>query len=40
LKSKDPRPLDMVILKNRRGRAYEVIPLNYWPRQNYFAESG
>jgi len=39
LKSKDPRPLDMVILKNRRGRAYEVIALDYWPKQNYFAEA-
>lgn len=38
LKSMDPRPLEMVILKNRRGRAYEVIPLDYWPRQNYFVE--
>ncbi len=38
LKSEEIRPLDMVLLKNRRGRAYEVIPLDYWPRQNYFAE--
>jgi KaiC/GvpD/RAD55 family RecA-like ATPase/5S rRNA maturation endonuclease (ribonuclease M5) len=38
LKSQDPRPLDMVILKNRRGRAYDSIPINYWPRQNHFAQ--
>ena len=38
LKNRDPRPLELVILKNRRGKAYEVIPLDYWPRQNYFAE--
>ncbi len=38
LKNQEPRPLDMVILKNRRGRAFETIALEYWPKQNYFAE--
>jgi KaiC/GvpD/RAD55 family RecA-like ATPase len=38
LKNQDPRPLELVILKNRRGRAFEVVPLDYWPRQNYFME--
>ena len=38
LKNREPRPLEMVLLKNRRGRAYEVIELDYWPKQNFFAE--
>ncbi len=38
LKNREPRPLELVILKNRRGRAYEVIPLDYWPKYNYFME--
>ena len=38
LKNREPRPLEMVLLKNRRGRAYEVIEIDYWPKQNYFAE--
>lgn len=38
LKNRDPRPLELVLLKNRRGRAYQVINVDYWPKQNYFAE--
>ena len=38
VKNREPRPLEMVILKNRRGRAFDVIGLNYWPKQNYFEE--
>jgi len=38
VKNREPRPLQLVLLKNRRGRAYEVIELDYWPKQNYFVE--
>jgi len=38
LKNRNPRPLELVICKNRRGRAYEVIDLDYWPKHNYFME--
>lgn len=38
LKNREPRPLELVLLKNRRGRAFEVIDLDYWAKQNYFAE--
>ena len=39
LKSQNPRDIDLVILKNRRGPAYEKIELDYYPGQNYFVES-
>ncbi len=39
LKNREPRPLDLVILKNRRGKAYEKIELNYYAKQNYFVET-
>lgn len=39
LKNREPRPLELVVLKNRRGRAYEVIGLDYWAKQNFFAET-
>ncbi len=38
LKNLEPRPLELVLLKNRRGKAYDVINLDYWPKQNYFVE--
>ena len=38
LKNREPRPLELVLLKNRRGRAYQVIDVDYWPKQNFFAE--
>jgi KaiC/GvpD/RAD55 family RecA-like ATPase len=38
LKNREPRPLELVLLKNRRGRAYQVINVDYWPKQNFFAE--
>ncbi len=38
VKNREPRPLQMVILKNRRGRAFDEIELDYWPKQNYFME--
>lgn len=37
-KNQDPRPLEAVILKNRRGPANTRFPLDYYPRQNYFVE--
>jgi len=38
VKNREPRPLELVLLKNRRGKAYEVIEMDYWPKQNYFVE--
>ena len=38
LKSKEPRPIDLVLLKNRRGRSYAKFPLHYYAKQNYFEE--
>ncbi len=38
IKNMEPRPLELVLLKNRRGKAYEAIELDYWAKQNYFAE--
>jgi DNA primase len=38
LKNREPRPLELVLLKNRRGRAYQVIDVDYWPKQNFFSE--
>ena len=38
LKNREPRPLELVLLKNRRGKAFQVIDLDYWPKQNFFAE--
>jgi len=38
LKNREPRPLELVLLKNRRGRAYQVIGVDYWAKQNFFAE--
>jgi hypothetical protein len=38
LKNREPRPLELVLLKNRRDMAYQAIDLDYWPEQNYFAE--
>lgn len=39
LKNADPRQLELVLVKNRRGRAYEVIGLDYYTKFNYFAVS-
>lgn len=38
-KNKEPRPISLVILKNRRGKAYDEIELSYYPKQNYFKEA-
>ena len=37
-KAQDKRLIDLIILKNRRGKAFEEIPLTYLPKQNYFRE--
>ena len=38
VKNKEPRPLDLVLLKNRRGKAFDNIALDYWPKVNFFNE--
>lgn len=37
-KANDKRYIELVILKNRRGKAFEEITLTYLPKQNYFRE--
>lgn len=39
-KRKDPRSVELVILKNRSGRIGENILFNYYPMFNYFQEVG
>lgn len=39
-KKQDPRPLEAVTLKNRRGPTWAKFELDFYPRQNYFAETG
>lgn len=38
-KKKDPREIELVILKNRNGRTGDKIELDYYPLFNYFRES-
>ena len=38
-KNKQPRPINLVILKNRRGLAFEEVKLDYYTKQNYFTEN-
>lgn len=38
-KRKDPREIELVILKNRSGRIGDKIPFSFYPLFNYFAES-
>lgn len=38
-KKKNPREIELVILKNRNGRAGDKIPFNYYPLFNYFKEA-
>jgi len=40
IKNQEPRELRLVLLKNRRGKAYETIDIDYWPRFNFFKVSG
>jgi replicative DNA helicase len=37
-KKKDPREVELVILKNRNGRAGDKIPFKYYPLFNHFVE--
>lgn len=37
-KNKNPRQINLVILKNRRGAAFEEIRLDYFTKQNFFVE--
>lgn len=37
-KRKDPREVELVILKNRNGRTGDTIEFNYYPLFNYFKE--
>ena len=37
-KAKNPREVELVILKNRNGRTGEKIDFNYYPLFNYFRE--
>ena len=39
-KRKDPREIELVILKNRNGRVGSKITFNYYPLFNYFKELG
>jgi replicative DNA helicase len=39
-KSKDPREIELKILKNRNGRTGEAIGYKYYPKFNYFVEDG
>ena len=38
-KKKDPREIELVILKNRNGRTGDTLPFNYYPHFNYFKEA-
>lgn len=37
-KQKDPRQIELVILKNRNGKSGDTITYNYYPAFNYFIE--
>ena len=37
-KQKDPREIELVVLKNRNGRTGDVIPFDYYPLFSYFCE--
>ena len=39
-KRKDPREVELVMLKNRNGRAGDKLEYRYYPLFNYFAEEG
>ena len=38
-KRKDPREIELVILKNRNGRTGDTIAYEYYPLFNYFKEN-
>lgn len=37
-KRRDPRSIELVVLKNRNGRTGDTLKFQYYPRYNYFAE--
>lgn len=39
-KQKMPRPIEAITLKNRRGPAWACFEMDFYPKQNYFAEIG
>lgn len=39
-KKKDPREIELVILKNRQGAVGDKVVLNYYPMFNYFIDGG
>lgn len=39
-KRKNPREVELVILKNRNGRAGDTVEFSYYPMFNYFVEQG
>ncbi len=38
-KSKDPREIELVILKNRNGKTGDKVPFEFYPKFNYFVEN-
>ena len=38
-KSKNPREIELVILKNRNGKTGEKVPFQFYPMFNYFVEN-
>jgi len=38
--TKNPREIELVILKNRNGRKGDVVKMEYYPMFNYFKETG
>ena len=37
-KKKEPREIELVILKNRNGQTGAILPFNYYQKFNYFLE--
>jgi len=38
-KNKDPRDIELVVLKNRNGKAGNAVAFSYRPRFNYFEDN-
>ena len=38
-KSKNPREIELVILKNRNGKTGDIVPFEFYPMFNYFVEN-
>lgn len=39
-KKKDPRQVELVMLKNRQGKVGDIVEFSYYPMFNYFREEG